>query len=179
MKKKKHGLLTNFLRNKLKKSRDDNEMLSSLAIANKALDEDDLFIVTGGAQYDASTAKELSDIQRQDIGIDSINSILSQFNFNNNTNDGQSNMNDPATYLSNDNNNDTNSVPLIHQGSFDNSIQPHVNDNNDNLNVINIRDLTKDSQISIDAGDGFDVNTLFGPQYKHEINFEDGKIKLH
>ena len=47
--KKKHGLMTKELKKKLRKSRNDNEILENLAAASNELDDDDLFLVTGGA----------------------------------------------------------------------------------------------------------------------------------
>ena len=68
--KKKHGLMTKELKKKLRKSRNDNEILATLAAASNELDDDDLFLVTGGgAQYqtieEAANAISNSDLVQQ------------------------------------------------------------------------------------------------------------------
>ena len=55
--KKKRGLLTKELKKKLRKSRNDSEILANLAAASNELDDDDLFLVSGGTDYDDGPPK--------------------------------------------------------------------------------------------------------------------------
>ncbi len=52
--KKKHGLVSKELKKKLRTSRNDYEILEHLAAASNELDDDDLFLVTGGDGYHSS-----------------------------------------------------------------------------------------------------------------------------
>ena len=51
MKDKKTRFADKLTQKKLMNSRDDNEILSALAIASKELDDEDLLMVTGGGAY--------------------------------------------------------------------------------------------------------------------------------
>ncbi len=175
--KKKHGLMTKELRKKLRKSRNDNEILEQLAAASNELDDEDLFLVTGGAQYDSLDAKTLGG--NVDVNSQALHDILNTFNFNNNSNDNGTNA-----YFTDGNQTDNNSTqvnpidPNLNEGSFGGIVIGGIVNGNDAHIPIDAL-ANKNAQISIDAGDGFDVNTLFGDKYKHDINFVDGKITLN
>ena len=179
--KKKHGLMTKELKKKLRKSRNDNEILEQLAAASNELDDEDLFLVTGGAQYDSLDAKTLGG--NVDVNSQALNDILNKFNFNNNSNDNGTNA-----YFTDGNQTDNNSTqvnlidPNLNEYSFGGIVKGNDapdNSNNGDAHIPIDALANKNAEISIDAGDGFDVNTLFGDVYKHKIEYAAGKFKMN
>ena len=241
MKEKKRGLLTGFLRKMLNKSRNDDETLASLAIASKELDDDDLFFVAGGAQYEAtdSALKEL-------IGINSglseqtqaaIMSLLNEspVSTTENLGDASGNTTDNVLVLQDTNFSDA-TYTKVETAVFDEGASGKVNltsDKNITTEIVNPgglavntgdgdntvtidggqasvntgagddpfsslkgdvkgvfksgigddgfaldQDAQKNAEISVDAGDGFDLMRLFGNDIKHRFDFSGGKFHM-
>lgn len=240
MKEKKRGLLTGFLRKMLNKSRNDDETLASLAIASKELDDDDLFFVAGGAQYEAtdSALKNLIGIESglseqtqaaimsllnespvsttENLGDASVNTtdnvlVLQDTNFSDATftkvetavfDEGASGQ----VNLTSDKNITTEIVNsdglAVNTGNGDNTVtidggQASVNTgagedqfffkgdvkgeftsgNGDDGFALD-PDAQKNAEISVDAGDGFDLMRLFGDAIKHRFEFSGGKFDM-
>ena len=235
MKEKKHGLLTNAMRKAMKKSRNDDEMLANLAIASKALDDDDLFIVTGGAQYEAnesalsSFAKEsvisqdTKDAMQNllnDVGPSPISFISSDANTNSsnasvlqsdNVHPAVSQKDEPGVFNQQNINIDINlvgidnvnnlQIPSQNQGNeiqavngsqvsvdtgggddlfkFSNDIKGQLNSGKGDDTFILDQAAQEKAEISVDAGDGFDVMEFFGQSKKHSFSFKNGKFHMN
>ena len=244
MKEKKRGLLTNALRKAMKKSRNDNELLASLATASKELDDEDLFLVAGGAQYEASK-EQLQDLLGDNSGLTAAtqSAIMALINDGGAVAvaDASSSGSDStavglvsqkggteftdATYtnvqtavfdegaagkenLTSDEN-ITTEIGNVHglavnRGNDNNAVmiedgQASVN-TGDGADLFNLRgeikgeftngngngddefmlDETaqKNAEISIDAGEGFDLLTLLGNFVKHQFSFKDGQFHM-
>lgn len=250
MKNKKHGLLTKNLRKKLMKSSDDREMLRTLAAASKELDDEDLFLVTGGAQYEASQDglfKDISELsgnsniskatqdaiaklmdsnapftvlggnndavtnseaivtsksgnldQAQPAVFDNANLVVDQGDHgveNPDLNHTDFNQHDSIDNVSSDqlidgiNNSDNNSISLdrgdsVNTGDGNEPFQLMNNvhglfDSGIGNNGLVLDDVAnKNAEISVDAGDGFDLMKLFGTNIKHSFSFRDGDFRM-
>ena len=230
MKKKKKGLLTKAMKAKLRNSRDDREILENLAVASKELDADDLYLITGGAQYEAQP-----DIQRtlHDLGgnvseaaKDAISALLNNDSPVQAVIDGNGQDHQGGTFAKIENGNvaifseDGNGITVMdgnldinHDGNFDinHVVNPDINhDGNLDENLVGVdaklvtgedgniagvipgqfhtgdggltldmdQAAQRNAEISVDAGDGFDVMTLFGNPMKHSFSFQDGKFQM-
>ena len=184
MKERKHGLLTNALRKAMKKSRNDDEMLANLAIASKALDDDDLFIVTGGAQYEAneSALKDLAG----DAGLsaevqNAIQALMGQGGavFAHTSNNEQANSSDAGIV-----NQNTSFQPAVYAdvrpGAFDSpATDTQFVDGNNHIetptaNQGNNFQMANGSQASVNTGDGADFFKMEGGDVKGKFDIGKG-----
>lgn len=240
--KKKKGLITKELKEKLKNSRNDRELLENLAIASKELDADDLLMISGGAQYEASD-EQLKALIGNDSGLTEQTQAAIEALLNGGANvaateSQDTGTNDAAASLVNQKSgtdftdatftkvetavfdegtsgavnltgNDGITTELVNPGglqlnmdSGDNEVKIDggqasviTGDGNDVFNFtgdfkgqlesgggddtfVLDQDTQTEAQISVDAGDGFDLMRLLGKAIEHQFEFNGGKFHM-
>jgi hypothetical protein len=206
--KKKRGLMTKELKKKLRKSRNDNEILEHLAAASNELDDEDLFLVTGGAQYEQSPAIEYLNDLRADTQMDiqaAMNMIIGNtdkdIGLQINNNNGNTEIHfqetlDNKGHRDEHDSNDSHDPFATHDTSYDSddgfsenaggdsSDHNQMDDADDGSSAHHQTDDKDDDHldnnpVTVDAGENFSMKDIFGLTGGVSVFYQDDEGYFH